>query len=171
MRLLLILAATITALLAPAHQAAAQGFPRHERGGSSRDDSGASDRSGSRMAAAAPSDPFSALERELLSLTVDIQLKADQVDAWNSFERDVRSVAELGRAQRRRLMALPESGDAAPPTALSFIASLAEDDRQKADAVADLQRHLQALYDKLDETQRRMLDRRVVQSQAEPLGP
>jgi hypothetical protein len=51
-----------------------------------------------------------------------------------------------------------------------MIATLEEEDRQKAEASADLKRHFEALYAMLDEGQRRMLDRRVVQSQTEPLG-
>ncbi len=166
MRLLPILVLTTAALLA-LPDAAAQGFGH--RGGGARGDSSASERDGAHKAAAQPSDPFSALERELLSLTVDIRLNAGQVDAWNRFESDVRSVAAMDREQRGRLMAL-RSGDAAvPATALAYVASLAEDARARTDALAGLQRDLQALYDKLDPDQRRMLDRRVLQSQTEPL--
>jgi hypothetical protein len=50
------------------------------------------------------------------------------------------------------------------------IAALVEDERMKGDAMADLKRHLEALYAKLDEKQRGTLDRRVVMSQTEPLG-
>ncbi|HXZ49781.1 MAG TPA: hypothetical protein VEG27_12200 [Usitatibacter sp.] len=156
------------ALLAAAVPAAAQHFPGH--GGSSRSDEGG-ERSRDRPGKSAPiaADPFAALERELISLKVDIRLRADQVDAWNLFERDVRSVAEMDRAQRRHLMALRDS-DGPPPTAASVVGGLADDARLKADTLADLRGHLEALYGKLDGEQRRMLDRRVVQSQTEPLG-
>ncbi|HEY4998805.1 MAG TPA: hypothetical protein VII36_06670, partial [Usitatibacter sp.] len=57
-----------------------------------------------------------------------------------------------------------------PPTAMLVIASLAEDERMKNDALADLKRHLEALYAALDDRQKRTLDQRVVQSQTQPLG-
>jgi hypothetical protein len=166
MRLLPIV--TIAALLLAFHDASAQRYPGRDRSGSPREES-ARGREGRPNAAPVAADPYSALERELISLKVDIGLKPNQVDAWNLFERDVRVVAELDRAQRRRLIALRDASSPAP-TALSVVGSLADDERLKADSVADLKRHLQALHDLLDENQRRMLDRRVVQSQTEPLG-
>ncbi len=66
-------------------------------------------------------------------------------------------------------MALREGGEK-PPTALLLVATLAEDERVKAEATGELQRHLQALYVRLSDTQKRTLDRRVVLSQTEPLG-
>ena len=51
------------------------------------------------------------------------------------------------------------------PTAVLVIASLAEDERMKSDALGDLKRHLDALYAALNDNQKRTLDRRVVMSQ------
>ena len=144
--------------------AAAQGMPRRDRGGSPRDRD--------RPAAATPvvpSDPFSALERELPSLEVDLLLKPAQLDAWRVFARDVRDVAEMDRAWRKHLSSLREGGER-PPTASTLIATLSEDARLKSEATADLRRHFDQLYSALDDAQRRTLDRRVVQSQVEPLG-
>jgi hypothetical protein len=141
----------------------AQVFPRRERVGSPRD---SRDRDSPRVAVA--EDPFSALERELPSLKVDLKLTASQVSAWSAFERDVREVAEMDRAKRRRLMALRDSSD--KPSAVALVAKLADDDRNKADATADLRAHLETLYAMLDDTQRTMLDRRLLLSQTEPLG-
>ena len=114
-------------------------------------------------------EPFVALERELPSLTVDLKISAAQVEAWSLVQRDVRDLAELDRVRKRHLLALrdPEGN---PPTALAMIATLEEDDRQKAEASADLKRHFEALYALLDDGQRRMIDRRIVQSQTDPLG-
>lgn len=159
--------AAILALAFFALDAAAQGYPRRDRGGSPRDQQ---QRDSKPNAGAASPDPYAALERELPSLKVDLLLKADQVDAWSVFERDVRGTAELERVRRRHLLALREAGEKAP-TALTIVTTLVEEDRRKAEATADLKRHLEALYDRLDDTQRRMLDRRVVQSQTDPLGP
>ena len=119
--------------------------------------------------AAVPDDPFSALERELPSLKVDLRLTADQASAWSVFERDVREVAEMDRAKRRRLIAL-RTASGAPPGALALVGGLADDERNKADATADLRRHLEALYSLLDDPQRKLLDRRLWLSQTEPLG-
>ncbi len=85
------------------------------------------------------------------------------------FERDVRDVAEMNRSQRRHVMALREGGEK-PPTAIALVATLAEDERLKAEATVELQRHLESLYAGLTEAQKRTLDRRIVLSQTEPLG-
>ena len=148
--------------------AGAQGFPRRDRGGSPRDTQANRDREPKGVAAAS-ADPFSALERELPSLKVDLMLTAEQVAAWSAFERDVRDVAEMDRARRRHLMSLRTAGES-PPTAVAIIGALAEGDRLKAEASGDMKRHLEALYVKLDDSQKRVLDRRVVLSQTEPLG-
>jgi hypothetical protein len=66
-------------------------------------------------------------------------------------------------------MALQDSGEK-PPTALTLIASLTEDARLRAEAAQDLRRHVETLYAKLDDAQRRTFDRRTIQSQTDPLG-
>lgn len=150
---------------------AAQGYPGGQRrGGMSRDASKDREARRDAPASAASVDPFAALERELPSLQVDLLIKVEQLDDWRVFERDVRDIAEMERSRRRHLVALKDAGEK-PPTAVTFIASLAEDERLKAEATADLKRHLEALYAKLDDAQRRTFDRRTIQSQTEPLGP
>ena len=114
-------------------------------------------------------DAFSALERELPSLEVDLILKPEQVDAWRVFSRDVRDIAEMDRARRRHLMSLREGGEK-PPTAGTLIAALTEDERMRYEAIVDLRRHFDQLYGALEDSQRRTIDRRVIQSQVEPLG-
>ena len=66
-------------------------------------------------------------------------------------------------------MSLRTAGES-PPTAIALLGALVEDDRLKAEASNDMKRHLEALYAKLDDSQKRTLDRRVVLSQTEPLG-
>jgi hypothetical protein len=166
MKATIVCAVLLAALAVDALDVQAQGMGR--RGGSARDTQGKNTEA-PRAAPAAASDPFAALERELPSLAVDLQLTAEQVSPWSVFERDVRDVAEMTRAQHRHVMALREGGEK-PPTALSLVATLAEDDRVKAEATGELQRHLRALYERLSDTQKRTLDRRVVLSQTEPLG-
>jgi alkanesulfonate monooxygenase SsuD/methylene tetrahydromethanopterin reductase-like flavin-dependent oxidoreductase (luciferase family) len=81
------------------------------------------------------------------------------------------ATAAARRAIRsRRAIATRSARLLRPPTAVTFIATLVEDDRLKAEATADLKRHLDVLYDRLGEAQRRTLDRRMVLSQTEPLG-
>ncbi len=152
--------------LAATGDALAQGYPRRERGaipGSPRDSS-------ERKPAAAqpPSDPIASIERELPSLKVDLKLTAEQVTAWSTFEHDVRDVAEMGRATRKHVMALGAPSET--PSVLKLVQSVAEDDRMRAEAMADLRSHLQALYAAFTDDQRRLLDRRVAQSQTDPLG-
>jgi len=148
--------------------AAAQGMPGRGRGGSPREGQARSERPQNASPATA-NDPFSALERELPSLEVDLVLKPEQVDAWRVFSRDVRDIAEMDRARRRHLLSLREGGEK-PPTASTLIATLAEDERMRYEAVTDLRRHFDQLYGALEDSQRRTIDRRVIQSQVEPLG-
>ena len=144
--------------------ASAQGYPSRNRGGSPRDRP-----SQNATPAAAPNDPFSALERELPSLEVDLAVTAAQLDPWRVFARDVRDIADMDRARRKHLMSLREGGEN-PPTAGTLIATLAEDERMRYEAITDLRRHFDQLYFLLDDGQRRIIDRRVIQSQIEPLG-
>jgi hypothetical protein len=156
----------IAALAFPA-AADAQRYPTRDHGDSStqrRDRSDAKPDS-----KAVPYDAFSAMERELPSLKTDLALRESQLNAWAVFERDVRDVAEMDRTRRKHLMALRESGEK-PPTAVTVIATLAEDDRLRSEATADLKRHFDTLYALLDEGQRRTVDKRVVLSQTDPLG-
>jgi len=170
MKLRRIAAGAAVALLAAtaAADVTAQGFPRRDRGGSPREQGRTPDARRDAASTSTP-EPFAALERELPSLQVDLQIRGDQLDEWRVFERDVRDVADMERARRRHLLSLKDTGNK-PATALTLIGALAEDDRLKAEAAAELKRHLASLYAKLDEPQRRTLDRRAIQSQTEPLG-
>ncbi len=160
-------ALAIAALLVAA-DATAQGMPRRGSGPPA-DMQDRRERTPRKAPPPVAADPYSALERELPSLNVDLMLTREQRDPWRLFERDVRDIAEMGRAQRRRLMAL-RNAEEKSPTGTSLITALAEDERAKAAAAADLKHHLEALYETLDEKQKAMLDRRIVQSQTEPLG-
>jgi hypothetical protein len=151
--------------LALAFHADAQRMPGRDRGGGARDGS-RSEREAAKTAVPAGSqEPFAALEREMPSLKVDLRLAAEQVQPWSAFERDVKEVAELERVRRKHLLDLPHSADG-----ITMISSLLEDERMRLDAMGDLKRNAQALYATLDSRQREMLDRRILQSQAEPLG-
>ena len=155
--------------VAIATDASAQNYPK--RGGGQRGESSKGSDPEARKSSTAPAfDPFGALERELPSLKVDLLVREEQLDAWRVYERDVRDIAEMERARRCHLTSLREFGDA-PPTAVKVIGSIVADDRQCAEAGGELKRHLEQLYTKLDETQRRTFDRRTLQSQIEPLGP
>lgn len=116
-----------------------------------------------------PADPYAALERELPSLQADLRLALEQAHAWRPFERAVRAIAEINRGQQRRLMSL--GGDAGQQmSAAALLAWLGEKARARAEAAADLQRHFEALYGSLGDEQRRIVDRRVMLSQSDPLG-
>ena len=165
----LFLVAVLSLALALPPQGAAQSLPGRDRRGSPRDRGDQAERDRDVLRQVAAAEPFAALERELPSLKNDLKLDARQSDAWNAFERDVRDAAESGRSRRRHILSLRTGGEA-PAKAATLLSSLAEDARIAAEASADAQRHLDALYSLLDDNQRRMLDRRVVQSQTEPLG-
>jgi hypothetical protein len=160
-------AAFLAALLCAcvAFDACAQyGGSRH-RGGPQGDSEPGESKKCSEM----PDDPFAAVERELPSLSLDIGLTSAQVDAWNAFQRDVRDIAEMGRTRRRHVMGMRDTGDS-PTTALTLVRTLSEDDRMRAEATRDLQRHVEALYAMLSDAQRRVLDKRLILSQTDPLG-
>jgi hypothetical protein len=159
-----LLAAALCACLA-LDATAQYGGGRHSQG--STRDSQQSD--SSKKCAEMPDDPFAALERELPSLALDVGLTTAQVQAWSQFQRDVRDIAEMGRTRRRHVMAIREGGDS-PPTALTLVATLSEDDRLRAEATRELQKHLEALYAMLTDAQKRVLDHRLILSQTEPLG-
>lgn len=122
-------------------------------------------RSGSVLA----SDPMAALERELPSLRVDLKIAGEQAPLWESFERQVRDIAELGRTRQKHLMAPLEADKPAPP-AMTLVAAWANDDRARAVAMDALVPKLEALQGVLNEGQRKELDRRIVLSQTEPLN-
>ena len=155
-------------LIAVVATAGAQNYPR--RGGGAQHGDMSKTEGEQRRQPAQPPEPYGALERELPSLKVDLLIREEQLDAWRVFERDIRDIAEMERARRRHLMALRDPGDK-PPSAIALLDSLAQEDRLKADATAELKRHVEQLYAKLDDAQRRTFDRRTVQSQTEPLGP
>jgi len=155
-----LLACMVLAILAL--DSSAQGMPGRGRMGAQRE--GQNRERAQDRAPAAPADPFAALERELPSLEVDLLVKPAQLDAWRVFARDVRDVAEMERSKRKHVLSLREQ------TGSSLIATLAEDERLKNEATQELKRHFDQLYAALDDGQRRTLDRRVVQSQVEPLG-
>jgi hypothetical protein len=120
--------------------------------------------------AAPASDPVLALERELPSLRTDLGLAVEQRVLWAPFERSVRDAAELTRQNARKRMA-PRPVDAPAPNAMAVIASLADDDRMRSDAMADAAARMKSLYEALTSAQQSMLDRRLLLSQSEPLGP
>lgn len=114
-------------------------------------------------------DPMASLERELPSLRIDLLVTKEQGALWESFERAVRDIAELGRARQKHQTAPLESG-MPPPPALNLIRGWADDDRNRAEAMNELIAKLDALQNVLTEVQRKELDRRVVLSQTEPIN-
>jgi hypothetical protein len=166
MKILATIAIALAALLTIT-DSAAQRMPGRDRGDSSR---ARPDRDAARPAVGAPApEPFSALERELPSLKVDLQLTAEQVEPWAIFERDVRLAAEIDRARVKQSLALRDASREVPG-ARELLALFADQDRRKMEATTELREHLESLYARLDDKQKRMLDRRVALSQQEPLG-
>jgi hypothetical protein len=168
----ILLASLIALSMLVCVEAMAQGRPGGGRGGGGEmGREGQRKNSENRPATPVPgaSEAYSALERELPSLKVDLLLTAEQVEAWALLERDIRGAAELERYRQRQLMGLRDVSRE-PPTALGLMGMLADLDRRKADASADVRLHLEGLFSRLDDRQKQMLDRRVAQSQTEPLG-
>ncbi len=144
------------------------------RGGGEGGSKGKPERPPERGPAARPSpasDPIAAIHRELPSLRVDMQIAGEQVALWNAFAAGVRQVNDIAQTRIRREAAIRAGGDAPePPPVLSFINALAEEDAQRIEAMRELKTRVAALVDALAPEQRKMFDRRIAQSQREPLG-
>ena len=123
-------------------------------------------------------DAIAAIQSEMPSLRVDLKLGTEQTPAWNAFSASVRQVRDISLASTKRLMAAraladaptSESTTADPPSALFFIATLVDEERQRVAALGDMQVALKALLEILSADQRKMFDRRIALAQREPLG-
>lgn len=114
-------------------------------------------------------DPLAALERELPSLRIDLKLSAPQSALWDSFEREVRDIAEMGRQRLKHPLPALEASET-PPPAMVLVGRWADEDRSRSEAMLDLRRKLDSLHGVFTEAQRKEFDRRVYLSQTDPLG-
>jgi hypothetical protein len=126
---------------------------------------------------AANSDSISTLYQELPSLKVDLKLNAEQTRLWDAFALRVRDVRDVMQGRIRREMSVriksPEARAALekdPPPATSLFNTLADEDRQRADAMEEARVKAAALIASLTPEQKKMFDRRIALSQADPLG-
>ncbi len=144
------------------------------RGGGEGGSKGKPERPPERGPAARPSpasDPIAAIHRELPSLRVDMKIAGEQVALWSAFAAGVRQVNDIAQTRIRREAAIRAGGDAPePPPVMSFINALAEEDAQRIEAMRELKTRVAALVEALSPEQRKMFDRRIAQSQREPLG-
>lgn len=115
------------------------------------------------------SDPIAAIHRELPSLRIDMKIGDEQLPAWNAFAAGVRQVNDITQTRLRRAAAAPVEGETPPPVA-AFIGALLDEDVQRLEAMRELKSRTAALVDVLTVEQRKMFDRRIAQSQREPLG-
>lgn len=115
-------------------------------------------------------DPIIAVERELPSLAIDLRLTPEQAGLWAKFLRETRDVAQLSRMRAKRYFSSPDTLKAAAPSAMELFSDMADDDRQRADAMTDLLISLKTLFASLDYNQRALFNRRILQAQREPLG-
>ena len=150
--------------------AAAGAFAQYAPHVRQRGDSGAQ-RSARADASRSPGmfDPVAAVEHELPSLRVDLNLTGDQAPLFDAFERQVREAAEAGRARARHLASF-RSGEAATLNADAVLGMFVADDAQRAGAVRLALERMTALYGALTAEQQKQFDRRIVESLREPLG-
>ena len=116
------------------------------------------------------SDPIAAIFRELPSLRIDMKIAGEQVALWNAFAAGVRQVNDIAQARIRREAAIRPDDAPEPPPVLNFINALAEEDAQRIEAMRELKTRVAGLVEVLSPEQRKMFDRRIAQSQREPLG-
>ena len=114
-------------------------------------------------------DAMIAIDRELPSLRVDLNLTPDQAALFDSFAREVRDAADVARMRPRRLSAL-RSDDVDATKAANILATIADDDAQRAEATRQALEKVRALLGTLTPEQQRHFDRRIGQSLREPLG-
>lgn len=125
----------------------------------------------------ANADAVSTLYQELPSLKADLLLNAEQTRLWDAFTLAVRDVRDVIQGRIRREMSVriksPEARAALeknPPPATSLFNTLADEDRQRADAMEEARAKAAALVAALTPEQKKMFDRRIALSQADPLG-
>jgi len=114
-------------------------------------------------------DPMLAIEREMTSLRIDLKLSPEQTALFDDFDREVRIAARASRERTRQLAGF-RLDDGSTVAATSIIATIADTDTQRAEAMRKVAAKLDALVDAFTPEQRRQLDRRVVQAMREPLG-
>jgi hypothetical protein len=168
---MLLLAALLVSTVAQAQ------FPPGGGGGRSRGGEGGPKGKPERTVERAPvgkaspaSDPIAAIHRELPSLRIDMKIAGDQVAPWNAFAAGVRQVNDITQTRIRREAAIRPDDAPEPPPVLAFITALAEEDAQRIEALRELKTRVAALVEVLTPEQRKMFDRRIAQSQREPLG-
>ena len=169
----LLLAALLASTMVQAQYPPGGGGGR-PRGGGEGGSKGKPERPPERGPAARPSpasDPIAAIHRELPSLRVDMKIAGEQVALWSAFAAGVRQVNDIAQTRIRREAAIRAGGDAPePPPVMNFINALAEEDAQRIEAMRELKARVAALVEALSPEQRKMFDRRIAQSQREPLG-
>lgn len=155
---------------------AAAASARAQFGGRQRDRGDGSGPRSSRFGNANPStatkpqvDLAVAIERELLSLRIDLKLTADQTPLFDSFERQVRNAADAERLRLRHFSAF-RVDDAGSVTALTVQSTMADDDAQRAEATRQALERVKTLYAALDPAQQKHFDQRILQAIREPLG-
>jgi len=159
----------------------AQGFPGgggHGQGrGGNRTSIGGDHPDAAKRNAGDPSlsEPALAIERELPSLRSDLLLDATQTQVWMAFERSVHDAAQVARARQRRIVDQRQamsvgSTDLPPGAALDSLRNLIDDEKNRAELMANVATTLGTLATVLDARQAGMLNRRVVQALRDPLG-
>lgn len=109
------------------------------------------------------------IEREMTSLRIDLKLTPEQTALFDGFDREVRNAARAFRERTRELSGF-RLDDGSTVAATSIIATIADGDTRRAEAMRQAAAKLDALQGALTPEQRKQLDRRVVQALREPLG-
>lgn len=138
-------------------------------GGQMRGQQQRPDQSSQRGAVQPVADPIAAIERELPSLRIDLKMSAEQAALFDAFERKVRDATSATRNRARHLAAF-RFDDGSTVSAASIVGTVAMDDMERADAMRGVGEKMDALYAGFNADQRKQFDRRIMQSQREPLG-
>lgn len=165
----LLLVSTISSAMCATAFAQAGGRPGRGDGGGQRQMQPRADRNDSSPLRTPVTDPIASIERELPSLRLDLKLEREQSTLFDSFQRAVRDSAEAARARVKQLYAF-KFDDNSTVSAASIVQTVTEADAARAAAMRMLGEKMDALYTTFNTDQRKLFDRRIMQSQREPLG-
>ena len=145
------------------------GRPGRGDGGGQRQTQPRAERSESIPGRPPLTDPIAAIERELPSLRLDLKLEREQGVLFDSFQRAVRDAAEAARSRLKQLYTF-KFDDTSTVSAASIVQTVTEADLARATAMRAVSEKMEALYATFNGDQRKLFDRRIMQSQREPLG-
>ncbi|HLX27675.1 MAG TPA: Spy/CpxP family protein refolding chaperone [Casimicrobiaceae bacterium] len=108
-----------------------------------------------------------AIENELPSLRIELDLTETQKPLFDVFEREVRHAADAGRLRPSHQEAFRIDDGSSIPAETVF-GTIADDDAQRADAASRSLQTMKKLFLALSPEQKKQFDQRIIQALREP---